>query len=226
MKFSPLTTNARVTAIAGPGGTALRVPLHSIGCRLSNLSAKTDVTLDSSPNWVKGSQVLTFTQGATDGKIVTIGSAVYTFKTALTGAARQVLIQASKELDLVALAAAINDDEGNGYYTESATSAHPDVRAASSAATLTVTAIDGGLTPNAIVTTTDVTGASWGAGTLAGGAEGDQAGFGCAIPALGVAPLPEFEWDASYPPELRFWNTHATTTAAINVTFFYQRHVE
>lgn len=122
---------------------------------------------------VQATQTLTSDATApSDGETVTIGGYVYTFKTALTPAPFEVLIGASAAVALDNLKSAINVDGTVGVYG-AGTYAHPDVTATTNTnTTQVVQAINSGTEANAIATTETSAHLSWGAGTLASGANG------------------------------------------------------
>ncbi len=122
--------------------------------------------------------ILTFGANPLDGEIVTIDSKVYTF---LDDIAAQtdglVHIGAAATDSLDNLIAAITLGAGSGTDYGSSMTLHPTVTAAAGAGdTMDATAKTAGVGGNSIVSTTNVTSGSWGAGTLAGGdgaADGD-----------------------------------------------------
>lgn len=126
---------------------------------------------------VKATQTLTATDVFSDGETVTVGATVYTFKTELTNlVANEVLIGASLAISLDNLKLAINAGAGIGTVYSTGTVAHPKVTATTNAdTTQIVEAIRIGTAGNAIVTTETAENASWGAGTLASGAEASLA---------------------------------------------------
>lgn len=112
---------------------------------------------------------------AANGDTVTIGSTIYTFKTALSGADNEILIVAADaDGTLLNLINAINGSGAkiNGVdYLTKRQGGHPQVTAATSVAAhaFVVTAIDAGVAGN-LIATTDTSGhLSWGATTLTGG---------------------------------------------------------
>lgn len=123
---------------------------------------------------VKASQTLTSTGTApANNDTVTIGGYIYTYKTTLTGASFEVLIGASASVALDNLKSAINATAGAGTTYGTNTYAHPDVTATTkTATTLLVVARNGGTEGNAIATTETSAQLSWGAATLASGANG------------------------------------------------------
>lgn len=121
---------------------------------------------------VKATGVLTASGVFSDGETVLIGQRTYTFKTALTGAAYEVLIGAAAANSLDNLKSAINATAGAGSTYGTGTLANDRVTATTNTDTAqTVEALYVGTYGNAIVTTEACANASWGAGTLASGAE-------------------------------------------------------
>ncbi len=135
----------------------------------------------------KATGVLTsdITNPANNGTVV-IGNKTYTFKTTLTGAANEVLIDGGGDADktLNNLSDAINLASGNGsgggagseYGT--GTTAHTQVISSVVAAhAITLTAIYYGTAPNAYATTVTATHLTWGQATLTGGSGKDPQGW-------------------------------------------------
>lgn len=111
-----------------------------------------------------------------DGDTVTIGERTYTYKTALTGAADEVLIGASAAAALDNLKSAINGTAGAGTTYGTGTAAHEEVTAGTNTdTTQVVTSNEEGFGGNSIATTEASTVLSWGAATLASGAPGTAA---------------------------------------------------
>ncbi len=109
--------------------------------------------------------------GPTDGQTITVGGVVYTFKTALTPTAGEVLINGGGDASLLNLIRAINHSgtAGTDYANLGATAvANPQVTAATSvtAHAFLVTAITAGTDGNSIATTSTTTHFTWGATTL------------------------------------------------------------
>ncbi len=123
---------------------------------------------------VKAEGTLTSTGTApANNDTVTIGGYTYTFKTALTGAAFEVLIGASAAAALDNLKSAINATAGAGTTYGTGTYAHPDVTATTNTdTTQLVVARLAGTAGNAIASTEVSSQLSWGAATLASGANG------------------------------------------------------
>jgi hypothetical protein len=126
---------------------------------------------------VKATQVLTGSDVFSDGETITVDETVYTMKTTLTNlVANEVLIGANLATSLDNLKLAINAGAGAGTVYSTGTVAHPTVTATTNTDTAqTVEAIRIGTAGNAIVTTETCANASWGAGTLASGAEASLA---------------------------------------------------
>lgn len=109
---------------------------------------------------------------------VTIGARVYTFKTALTPAANEVLINStgSDDDEKMIFSArnlndAINATTGSGTEWGAGTVAHADVTSHWADKAITVTAIVAGSSKNSIATTQTGDPGDWGAATLTGGGE-------------------------------------------------------
>lgn len=119
-----------------------------------------------------GAQTITTTGVFSNNETVTIGSRVYTMKTALTASttANEVLIGAAATNSLDNLKSAINGTAGGGTTYGSLTGAHAQVTAGTkTASTLAVNPIDKAVTNASIATTETCANASWGAGTVASG---------------------------------------------------------
>lgn len=125
---------------------------------------------------VKATGTLTSTDQPADTNTVTIGSTVYTFKTALSAGptvAYEVLIGANEAATLVNLKKAINAEAGIGTNYSTGTEIHPTVTATASAAhTVSLEAKTGGTAGNSIATTETHANGSFGAATLTGGVSG------------------------------------------------------
>jgi hypothetical protein len=118
---------------------------------------------------VRAYGVLTSSAAPADTNTVTIGTTVYTFKTALTASttAFEVLIGISEATSLNNLAAAINLDAGAGTTYGSLTTEHPEVTAVSNGVhTLTVTSKLASTAHDALDTTETHANATWAAATL------------------------------------------------------------
>jgi hypothetical protein len=119
----------------------------------------------------RASGTLTFTGVAANGETCVLGATTYTFKTALTGAANEVLVGASEALSIVNLRDAINGLSSALGVTVGLGTV-PNASAAATAATgttLVTTALNAGTAGNSIASTETLANASWGAATLAGG---------------------------------------------------------
>ncbi len=122
------------------------------------------------------SQILTYTALPTSGDTITLGTkdgtvpAVYTWKTALTGAAFEVKVGASVVISLVNLVAAINAGAGAGTIYGTGTTANYNAGAAPlSTNQLVATALAAGAAGNSIACATTDPGGSWGDTHLVGG---------------------------------------------------------
>lgn len=138
----------------------------------------------------------TLTSDATapsDGETVTIGSTVYTFKTAIA-TAYDVLIGGSAAIALDNLKSAINKTAGEGTTYGTGTLIHPTVEATTNTDTTQVLlAKTAGTAGNAIVTTETSAHLSFGAGTLGSGTQNDQNNvFGVSFVATVVAGTETF----------------------------------
>ena len=118
---------------------------------------------------------------------VTIDARTYTFKTALTPAANEVLIGTDAAASLANLKKAINRWGTPGTEYGAATTVHPTVEASTiTSTTLLVLAKTPGTAGNAIVTTKVAVTLSWTAGTLASGAADKKTCFGVIVTAGSV----------------------------------------
>lgn len=119
-----------------------------------------------------GAQTLTTSGTFSNNETVTIGSRVYTMKTALTASttANEVLIGAAATNSLDNLKSAINGSAGGGTTYGSLTAPHNQVTAGTkTASTLEVNPTDSAVTNASIATTETCANASWGAATVASG---------------------------------------------------------
>jgi len=120
---------------------------------------------------VKASGTLTLSGNAVADETVTIAGRTYTFK-ATPNAANEVKVGASAEATIDNLVAAITGGAGAGTNYGTGTTVHATVTAMkASASTMTVTALAGGTAGNALGTTEAMTNGSFGAATLASGAD-------------------------------------------------------
>lgn len=121
---------------------------------------------------VKATGVFTASDVFTAGETVLIGDKTYTFVSALTGVANEVLIGASTAAALDNLKSAINATAGAGTTYGTGTAANPNVTATTNTDTAqTVEAYTVGTAGNSIATTTDCENSAWGAATLENGAQ-------------------------------------------------------
>jgi hypothetical protein len=120
---------------------------------------------------IQASGTLTLTLIPSNNETVTVGVVTYTFKTALTPLANEVLIGASAGAALSNLHAAITLGVGAGTVYAAATLAHPTVTAVTPIGlTMTVIALVGGLGGNSIpISETLINGSFGGPVTLLGG---------------------------------------------------------
>ena len=165
-KFTNGTANA---AIKGSAGRLFGVVVNSHSSGTIKLNDGADGTASAG---VKASGTLTASGVFAAGETVTIGDRTYTFRTALTGVANEVLIGANAAASLDNLKAAINGDAGAGTTYGTGTQAHSNVTATTNTDTTQVVEFwKVGTEGNALVTTETGDNAAWGAGTLASGAE-------------------------------------------------------
>jgi len=140
------------------------------------------VALSESANKAPAKATGTLTSDATnvaDGETVVVGSKTYTFVDELSedtgdAVAYEVLVGASAAASLDNLKAAINGSAGEGTTYSTGTEAHPDVVATTNTdTTQVVEAKLPGTAGNAIASTETSAHLSWGAATLASGADGN-----------------------------------------------------
>ena len=118
----------------------------------------------------KASQTLTLTANAANNETVVIGAKTYTFKTALTPAANEVLIGAAATDSIDNLIAAVNLAAGIGTTYGTGTTVNASCTAEAGAGdTMIARAITAGTAGNSVATTETLANGSWGAATLAGG---------------------------------------------------------
>lgn len=123
----------------------------------------------------QATSTLTTAGQPSDSQVVVAASATYTFKTALTPTAGEVLIGATNAASVVNLINAINSDPAtSGISYAAATTPNLSVTASANADPLkmNITAIKTGTDANAFATTTDVTAASWPGATMNSGTPG------------------------------------------------------
>ena len=137
-------------------------------CRLEFVTARADVA-----GGAKGTGTLTSDNtNVSNNDTVTIGTRVYTFKTALTSANGDIFIGADADTSLGNLVAAINAAAGSGTKYSAATVINADVTAAAvgSHATVVTSKLNGSAV-NVIATLESAAHLSWGAAVLASGAD-------------------------------------------------------
>lgn len=176
----------------------------------------------------KATGALTLTDTGSDDETVTIGSRVYTLKTALTGAADEVLIGASATATALNLKNAINADEATEGVTHGSTEDHPSVVATSAAGVLTVTAKQAGTAGNAIATTETSAVGSWGSTTLTGGTGAQATGvqpIGITVAAIdndggaaGGEKIEVYRW-GMFNPEALVWDDSFNTDEKKRLAF-------
>lgn len=134
-----------------------------------------DSTFIAAP-FLPATGTLTCTTNFANNETVTVGTkatstpAVYTFKTTLTGAAFEVLIDTSTQNSLQNLFNAINAGAGAGTKYGTGTTANLDVIASQlPAGLMLVTALTAGTAGNSIASTETGAHSSWGGSTLSGG---------------------------------------------------------
>lgn len=131
-----------------------------------------DGTSTTTSAGVKATGVLTSSGVFQNNETVTIGDRTYTFKTALTGAANEVLIGVNAAASLDNLKAAINGDAGAGSTYGTGTQPHSNVTATTNTDTAqTVEFFKVGTAGNSLATTETCANVAWGGATLSGGAE-------------------------------------------------------
>ena len=122
-------------------------------------------------NTIPSTGTLTFIGNPLGTETVIIDAKTYTFQTVLTDVDGNVLIGATASDSLDNLIAAITLGAGSGSTYAASMTLHPTVTGtAGSGDTMDAAAKAGGVAGDSIVTTTTVTGGSWGAGTLGGAA--------------------------------------------------------
>jgi hypothetical protein len=118
---------------------------------------------------------LTSTGTAGNNETVTVGNRTYTFKTALTGAANEVLIGADAAASIQNLKDAINRTGTPGTQYSAATVRHPDVTAGASDATTVVIASTDSNANSAFTTTETMTNFAFTGATASAGTLGSKA---------------------------------------------------
>lgn len=135
--------------------------------------------------WTTATGTLTASGTISDGDTVTIGDMVYTFKTTLTGAAYEVLINGSVANALINLKSAVNLTGTIGTDYGLGTIENPEAIAGTiTSTTLAFTAPNIGDSYNTVVTTETSTNLSWGSTTLIGGIDGNRMTITGMIPTM------------------------------------------
>ncbi len=165
--------------LAGPNATTATSAL--------DYSTVISVTVDALAG-VFATGVLTFAANATDGDTVTLGSTTYTLQDTLIDSANNVHIGGSASDTIDNLIAAITAGAGAGTDYGTGTVANAEATAAAGAGdTMDATALLPGSAGNSIDSTETGAQLSWGAATLASGADGADigtSGVGASIPLL------------------------------------------
>lgn len=133
-----------------------------------------DALLDA--GWTQQSEVSAYNSISADtnpinGQTVTIGSVVYTFRSAINNATPyEVAVGIDVGTSLANLDAAINAGAGSGTLYSSATTAHPDVTSSTTLTTLTITSKLAGVLGNSTAACSESSNlAAWAHGNLYGG---------------------------------------------------------
>jgi hypothetical protein len=155
------TLHSTVTAAVGAGDT-MGATAKSTGTGGNSI---TTTTYSATASWGAASLL-----GGTTN-FTTIGGKIYTFQAVLTNVDGHVLIGATASDTIDNLIAAINLGSGSGTLYAALTTLHPTVSAAVGAGdTMVATAKSKGTSGNSITTVVSSAFASWGTGTLLGGA--------------------------------------------------------
>lgn len=113
-------TNAKVVIIGGK--------TYTIKTNLTEAKATNTITTSGTPASVRATGTITTSgTGAANNDTVTVGSVTYTFKSALTGAANEVLRDGTEDNCLTNLKKAINAESGIGVNYGTGTVVNPDV---------------------------------------------------------------------------------------------------
>ncbi len=131
-------------------------------------------SVGASSDWdIEASALMTFTGQPGNGDTVTVGIRVFTYQTVLTEADGNVLIGASIGASRKNLAHAITLASGAGTLYASAMTLHASVTASIGAvSTIFMTSKKGGTQGNSIVTSTNITSATFASTTMLGGSTG------------------------------------------------------
>lgn len=159
-----------LTTETPPAAAKVKVVGHQFGSNALSMDVTTDPTKPAltvtAP--VAATGTLTAAGNVANNDTVTIGTQTYTFKTALTPAANEILIGATALDSLTNLARAINGGAGSGTLYGAGTAVNAYVTA-TEASPLVATAKVAGVTGNSIPTTEVSANLSWGGATLSGG---------------------------------------------------------
>jgi hypothetical protein len=179
----PTASNIDVTDTGLTSETGASGIISRVGFEFASGIAAINATPSDYPRFevanVAATGTYTLSGNVSNGNTVTIGTTVYTFKTALTPTAGEVFIGATASDSLDNLIAAINHAAGGGTLYAAATVIDPNVTAAAGAGdTMVVTAKVTGQVGNHIASTEVGANSSWGATTLAGGVGRDLSTLG------------------------------------------------
>ena len=169
---------------------------------------------------VKATGVLTASGVFSDGETITVSDGsttiVYTMKTALTGAAYEVLIGASAAASLDNLKSAINGSAGEGTTYGIGTPASPIFTATTNTDTAqTIEANRIGTYANSFTTTETCANAAWGAATMENGAESS-------LLIANTYTLPSGSQVISFPEPIDFYSgLYYTEGGTADVTIIY-----
>jgi len=166
-----LVTPSALDTGSARGVNDLNTDLHAVERKrvLRDVFSLVDISVDDD---VSATGTLTLTGNAANDETVTTGTDVYTFKTALTPTAGEVLIGATASDSLDNLIAAINLDAGAGTLYAAGTVANSFVSAAAGVGdTMDLTALVPGTAANSTATTETLTNGSFGNATLLGGVD-------------------------------------------------------
>lgn len=171
-----IATNADNVQVADANNQLLSIPVNNNG--IDQPLIKIDIAGDS---YAATTLTSDNSGNVTNNKIVTIGSTVYTFKTALTGGgatANEILIGADNDDSLLNLKKAINAEAGSGTKYGSATVINPDVASGNvTSHAIVLTAKTKSAAVNALATTTNETTLSFTGATLTDGGEASARSF-------------------------------------------------
>lgn len=165
--------------------------------------------------WATASGTLTSTGTISDTETVTIAGVVYTFKTTLSGAAFEVLIDGSAAQALTNLKAAVNLAGTIGVDYGAGTTRHPSVTAGSlTTTTLAFSASTIGSSGNSITTAQTGANISFSGATLSGGVSGNKIVIAGMVPKLYNGTFNV----TTVPDSTHFTISSATNTTGLNFT--------